>query len=112
MSDILTSITSFFHNATTGELTDAQRADISAASVDEYTPCAGGNSSLPECQDLYKQILGDVNKAAPSTGCVLNVPVIGCLAHSWGNLFFVVGGSILGVFLLWTMILTSPKRRF
>lgn len=109
--DIFGTLTDFWHNATTGELTSSQRADITQASVDEYTPCANG-SVLPGCQDLYKQILGDVNKVAPDTGCVLNVPVIGCLAHSWSNLFLVVGGSILFFFLLWTAVLTSPKRRF
>lgn len=111
MSTILEEVTSFFHNATTGELSDAQRADITASSVKDYTPCAN-NPNLPECRDLSAKIARDVAVVAPSSGCVLNIPGMGCIAESWVNLFLVVGGSILFFFLLWTAIITSPQRRF
>jgi hypothetical protein len=105
-------ITNFVHNATTGELTDNQKAAIAADSLSSYIPCQGDNATSPACLALLTQYQKDVNTVAPSTGCVMNVPVFGCLAHSWNNLAFVVLVSIAGVFFLWTAILTSPKRRF
>lgn len=109
--DILQELTNFVHNAATGELTDAQRADITAKSVDDFTPCRN-NPDLPQCKDLSAKVAKDVAVVAPGTGCVLNVPGLGCLAHSWENLILVTGGTLLFFFLLWTAIITSPARRY
>lgn len=109
--DILQSFIDFAHNATTGELTESQKQSIEQESVSEYTPCSGATASLnPDCSKLLNQVTADVNAVSPDTRCVLNVPVMGCLAHSWGNLFLGVGGSLLVLWLLFNIIVYNPRR--
>lgn len=105
MSSILDDLTSFWHNATTGELSDSQRADIEAEAVNEYIPCQN-NSVLPECQDLRAQVVASVNAVAPSTNCALRVPGFGCF-QSWNTVAFTVVGIILLIVLLPTLITSA-----
>lgn len=104
----LTDLTSLWHNATTGELTDAQKTEIATASTQEYLPCSQ-NTSSPECQALLKEQQHLVDLVAPNTDCVLRLSSTYCL-KSWSQVAIASVAAIFGLFLLYGIVTSYIAR--
>lgn len=102
-------------NATTGNLTESQKAGIAQASTSLYTPggvpCSNGDSR-PECQSLLADNQLTVDYVATMNDTcdgVLSVPVIGCIS-SWTNVILWFLALLFAVGVLYHVTINKLSR--
>lgn len=106
-TSLWTDLGSLFHNATTGELTDAQKAEIAQGATQEYVPCQSDPLSAA-CVSMTQGNLNVINTLNPDSGCVLSVvPGLPCF-KSWNSVLFAVALTIGGVLALYGLLINYP----